>query len=357
MTHLHIEQQQQQINEIHYNRIPSRNCSSSNTNCSCNDYSNSFTYLPMMSPATSSIIQPIDLSLQKLDASHHYHHHLHQQHPQNGDRSLNTSTPSKPVEWHNVTAASNNNHSIKTFNTEAWDLSCRKRHLTSSPNNEIVDNASLTPPKAVKLFKPYLLDDADDDKDNNKKSTNNNNSSSCTTTTITTTNTITSSSSSLSSIKVNEMQSNNSNSKKDDQLSKNQESIIWRNHGPPSSPVYETYLYPSPDTTYPSNFYTYPISYDVTSYWCASQNAVAAAAASPISGYESSTSTYSDLSDPYHLPPSPISSYHHIPSHHLQQQHHHHHRSIYETTNHHHNNHQNWMDNAAKFHNNMILTN
>nr|XP_019531436.2 uncharacterized protein LOC109403149 [Aedes albopictus] len=42
---------------------------------------------------------------------------------------------------------------------EAVDLSCRKRK-TSSPSD---DDAS--PPKSIKLFKPYLLDEKDDDKD------------------------------------------------------------------------------------------------------------------------------------------------------------------------------------------------
>lgn len=45
---------------------------------------------------------------------------------------------------------------------EAVDLSCRKRK-TSSTCDDSADGAS--PPKSIKLFKPYLLDEKDDEKD------------------------------------------------------------------------------------------------------------------------------------------------------------------------------------------------
>ncbi|XP_058831189.1 uncharacterized protein LOC131689862 [Topomyia yanbarensis] len=46
---------------------------------------------------------------------------------------------------------------------EAVDLSCRKRKSAASGCDDSADGAS--PPKSVKLFKPYLLDEKDDEKD------------------------------------------------------------------------------------------------------------------------------------------------------------------------------------------------
>ncbi|XP_021706587.1 uncharacterized protein LOC110678272 [Aedes aegypti] len=194
---------------------------------------------------------PIDLSLPQ-----HYRAKLEQAlSPCSTISSVYSSRPRSTTPAHVEIKTEEPSRDLPTEDCEAVDLSCRKRK-TSSPSD---DDAS--PPKSIKLFKPYLLDEKDDDKDSNIGSP--------------------------------------------DPTGRPDYPIIWNFHAqqryyeslsefnggyPPSPPYMHQPLTPIPRTPFSTTLSPSPPSTVGSTHWAQPQ-------ASPVSGYDSSTSISSVYSN------------------------------------------------------------
>ncbi|XP_037038609.1 uncharacterized protein LOC119076070 [Bradysia coprophila] len=72
--------------------------------------------------------------------------------------------------WQKATDSTDGTHLVELTNVcnKAMDLSCRKRKATDDSDRK-TDEWTVKPAKAIKLFKPYLDNDDDDDDDDGKK--------------------------------------------------------------------------------------------------------------------------------------------------------------------------------------------
>lgn len=198
---------------------------------------------------------------------------MHQKRIISSSKYVESRTPSPyDAKWVNV----NNNTASNATDSDAIDLTCKKRKHSSSSNNNGSDNEhdNATPPaKVPKLFKPYLLDADEDhhpenDDEGHQSSTN----------------------TKSEGFKKNFIVS-------DDGHHRQKDAIIWNNHSAFSQ--YDSYRTPdfSPNSSvsYASPPYTMSPYCEVPYH----NQLHHPPQSSPVSGYESSTSSiYSDESPP-----------------------------------------------------------
>lgn len=198
---------------------------------------------------------------------------MHQKRIISSNKYVESRTPSPyDAKWVNV---NNNTASNATDSSDAIDLTtCKKRKHSSSGDEH--DNNNVTPPaKVPKLFKPYLLDEDDEDHHHHENNAEGH----------------------QSSTNKSEGFKKNSIASDDGHLHRQKDAIIWNNHSAFSQ--YDSYRTPdfSPNSTvsYASPPYTMS-PYCEVSYHNQSHHPPQS---SPVSGYESSTSSiYSDESPP-----------------------------------------------------------
>lgn len=177
--------------------------------------------------------------------------------------------------WKYYDESSSNTHIHQPYN--AVDLTCSKRKRLDSTDADDDEAISCSPsPKVIKLFKPYLLDDSNEQKttrhsNDMTKNLNENGSSNRRN----------------ASAAADPMQIIKKNS--NDELQQQQDAIIWNNHHHhiTTSYVYSDNYRRNFSPQYSSAVTSYPASptYSSTTYW---------SQASPVSGYDSSSSIYSD---------------------------------------------------------------
>lgn len=192
---------------------------------------------------------------------------LHQKRIISSNKCVESRTPSPyDAKWVNV----NNNVTSNATNSDAIDLTCKKRKHSSSDD----ENVATPPVKVPKLFKPYLLDEEETNNDDHQDTETINHEN----------------------LTKGEGFKKNFIASDDGQHHRQKDAIIWNNHSAFSQ--YDSYRTPdfSPNSTisYASPPYTMSPYCEVPYH-----NNHHPPQSSPVSGYESSTSSiYSDESPP-----------------------------------------------------------